>query len=99
MSFSQNGPRAVCILTANGATSNVTLRQPAMSAGTVTYQGLFEILSLSGSYLFSENGGQRSRTGGLSVSLSGPDGRVLGGGVTDGGHKELRQTAAFYCTP
>lgn len=32
-----------------------------------------------------------SRTGGLSVSLSGPDGRVLGGGVTDGGHKELRQ--------
>ncbi|KGN55540.1 AT-hook motif nuclear-localized protein 10 [Cucumis sativus] len=81
MSFSQNGPRAVCILTANGAISNVTLRQPAMSGGTVTYEGRFEILSLSGSYLLSENGGQRSRTGGLSVSLSGPDGRVLGGGV------------------
>jgi hypothetical protein len=44
-------------------------------------QGRFEILSLSGSFLLSENGGQRSRTGGLSVSLSGPDGRVLGGGV------------------
>jgi hypothetical protein len=28
-----------------------------------------------------ENGGQRSRTGGLSVSLAGPDGRLLGGGV------------------
>lgn len=38
MSFSQNGPRAVCILTANGAISNVTLRQPAMSGGTVTYE-------------------------------------------------------------
>ncbi|PON33397.1 PPC domain containing protein [Parasponia andersonii] len=81
MSFSQHGPRAVCILSANGAISNVTLRQPATSGGTVTYEGRFEILSLSGSFLLSETGGQRSRTGGLSVSLSGPDGRVLGGGV------------------
>ncbi|KAB2626273.1 DNA-binding protein ESCAROLA [Pyrus ussuriensis x Pyrus communis] len=81
MSFSQNGPRAVCILSATGAISNVTLRQPATSGGTVTYEGRFEILSLSGSFLLSEIGGQRSRTGGLSVSLSGPDGRVLGGGV------------------
>lgn len=38
MSFSQNGPRAVCILSANGAISNVTLRQPATSGGTVTYE-------------------------------------------------------------
>lgn len=44
-------------------------------------QGRFEILALSGSFLPSENGGQRSRTGGLSVCLSGPDGRVLGGSV------------------
>lgn len=48
---------------------------------TLFVQGRFEILSLSGSFLLSENGNQRSRTGGLSVSLSGPDGRVLGGGV------------------
>ncbi|CAN6476686.1 unnamed protein product [Victoria cruziana] len=38
MSFSQQGPRAVCILSANGAISNVTLRQPATSGGTVTYE-------------------------------------------------------------
>ncbi|KAK8958016.1 hypothetical protein KSP39_PZI000104 [Platanthera zijinensis] len=81
MSFSHNGPRAICILSANGAISNVTLRQAASSGGTVTYEGRFEILSLSGSFLLSESGGQRSRTGGLSVSLAGPDGRVLGGGV------------------
>ncbi|KAL5557668.1 hypothetical protein UlMin_033879 [Ulmus minor] len=81
MAFSQHGPRAVCILSAIGAISNVTLRQPATSGGSVTYEGRFEILSLSGSFLLTENGGQRSRTGGLSVSLSGPDGRVLGGGV------------------
>ncbi|CAO2169634.1 unnamed protein product [Urochloa humidicola] len=81
MSFCQHGTRAVCVLSANGAISNVTLRQTATSGGTVTYEGRFEILSLSGSFLHIESGGQRSRTGGLSVSLAGPDGRLLGGGV------------------
>lgn len=81
MSFSQQGPRAICILSANGAISNVTLRQPSTSGGTVTYEGRFEILSLSGSFLVTDSGGTRSRTGGLSVSLAGPDGRVVGGGV------------------
>lgn len=38
MAFSQEGPRTVCILSANGAVCNVTLRQPAMSGGTVTYE-------------------------------------------------------------
>lgn len=81
MAFSQQGPRTVCILSANGAICNVTLRQPATSGGTVTYEGRFEIISLSGSFLLTEDGGTRSRTGGLSVALAGSDGRVLGGGV------------------
>ena len=38
MAFSQNGPRTVCVLSANGAISNVTLRQFATSGGTVTYE-------------------------------------------------------------
>ncbi|KAK1430703.1 hypothetical protein QVD17_13643 [Tagetes erecta] len=82
--FSQEGPRNVCILSANGAISNVTLRQPAMSAatGTVTYEGRFEIISLSGSFMLTDsNGNHSSRASGLSVSLAGSDGRVLGGGV------------------
>ena len=29
----------------------------------------------------SDNGGTRSRSGGMSVSLASPDGRVVGGGV------------------
>ncbi|KOM57301.1 hypothetical protein LR48_Vigan11g033400 [Vigna angularis] len=81
MAFSQQGPRAICILSANGAVSTVTLRQPSTSGGTVTYEGRFEILCLSGSYLVADGGGSRNRTGGLSVSLASPDGRVLGGGV------------------
>ncbi|CAL5331976.1 unnamed protein product [Camellia sinensis] len=57
MSFSQNGPRAVCILSANGGMSNVTLRQVATSGGTATYEGRFDILSLCGSFLLTEVGG------------------------------------------
>lgn len=45
------------------------------------FQGRYEIISLSGSFFISDNSGSRSRIGGLSVSLAGPDGRVLGGGV------------------
>ncbi|KAI4355051.1 hypothetical protein L6164_003865 [Bauhinia variegata] len=81
MAFSQQGPRAVCILSANGDVSTVTLRQPSTSGGSVTYEGRFEILCLSGSYLVTDSGGSRNRSGGLSVSLASPDGRVIGGGV------------------
>jgi len=31
--------------------------------------------------LVTDSGGSRNRTGGLSVSLASPDGRVIGGGV------------------
>ncbi|KAF5734863.1 putative DNA-binding protein ESCAROLA [Tripterygium wilfordii] len=81
ISFSQQGPRAICVLCANGVISSVTLRQPDSSGGTLTYEGRFEILSLSGSFMPNESGGTRSRTGGMSVSLASPDGRVVGGGV------------------
>ncbi|XP_050265042.1 AT-hook motif nuclear-localized protein 1-like [Quercus robur] len=81
ISFSQQGPRAICILSANGVISSVTLRQPDSSGGTLTYEGRFEILSLSGSFMPTDSGATRSRSGGMSVSLASPDGRVVGGGV------------------
>ncbi|KAK3001474.1 hypothetical protein RJ639_021870 [Escallonia herrerae] len=81
ISFSQQGPRAICILSANGVISSVTLRQPDSSGGTLTYEGRFEILSLTGSFMPTESGGIRNRSGGMSVSLASPDGRVVGGGV------------------
>ncbi|KAL7146471.1 hypothetical protein ABFS83_06G043100 [Erythranthe nasuta] len=81
ISFSQQGSRAICVLAANGTISNVTLRQPNSSGGTLTYEGRFEILSLTGSFMPSDNGVTKSRSGGMSVSLAGPDGRVLGGGL------------------
>ncbi|GKU95279.1 hypothetical protein SLEP1_g8658 [Rubroshorea leprosula] len=108
LSFAQQRPRAVCILSGSGTVSSVTLRQPASTTPTVTYEvclavvitskvegskmmdveiieewGFFEILCLSGSYLVSEDEGPRGRTGGISVSLSTPDGHVMGGGVAN----------------
>ena len=47
MAFSQQGPRTVCILSANGAICNVTLRQPAMSGGTVSYEVTYLVLDPS----------------------------------------------------
>lgn len=80
-SFVQKGSRGICVLSANGAVSNVTIRQPGSSGGLLTYEGRFEILALTGSYTVSDNGGMKTRSGGLSVSLAGPDGRVIGGGI------------------
>ncbi|XP_010550568.1 PREDICTED: AT-hook motif nuclear-localized protein 6 [Tarenaya hassleriana] len=81
MSFSQQGSRAICILSATGSISNVTLRQPTTSGGTLTYEGRFEILSFTGSFMPIGNGETKGRSGGMSISLAGQDGRVVGGGL------------------
>ncbi|KAK4788720.1 hypothetical protein SAY86_020039 [Trapa natans] len=81
VAFSQDGPRTVCILSANGAVSNFTLRQPSMPGTSATYEGRYEIISLTGSVEFSEVDNIDSRIRGLSVSLAGSDGRVIGGSV------------------
>ncbi|EPS58548.1 hypothetical protein M569_16265, partial [Genlisea aurea] len=81
LAFAQQRPRALCIMSANGSVSAVTLRQPTNSGATVTYEGRFEILCLSGSYLVAENGGPRSRTGGISISVCSPDGLIIGGAI------------------
>ncbi|WKA03258.1 hypothetical protein VitviT2T_021379 [Vitis vinifera] len=78
MFFMQQSKREICIMSASGSISNASLRQPATSGGNVAYEGRFEILSLTGSYVRTEIGG---RTGGLSVCLSNTDGEIIGGGV------------------
>ncbi|CAA3014935.1 AT-hook motif nuclear-localized protein 5-like [Olea europaea var. sylvestris] len=81
LAFAQQRPRALCILSANGSVSSLKLRQPTTSSGTVTYEGCFEILCLSGSYLLAESGGPRNRTGGISISVCSPDGHIIGGAI------------------
>lgn len=38
LAFAKQRPRALCILSANGTVSAVTLRPPASSGSTVTYE-------------------------------------------------------------
>ncbi|KAG8363386.1 hypothetical protein BUALT_Bualt19G0017000 [Buddleja alternifolia] len=80
MEFSLQGPRAVCVISGSGTVSNVTIRHPSSSGGTLTYEGLFEILSFSGSFTPMEMPGSKyGRSGMMTISLSGADGRVVGG--------------------
>ncbi|KAL1547113.1 AT-hook motif nuclear-localized protein 10-like [Salvia divinorum] len=81
MAICQNGPRGVCVLSASGTVSMVTLAQQTSSGGTATFEGRFDILSLSGSFILTEAADQKSRTGGLSVTLAHPDGSIMGGCV------------------
>ncbi|GER38872.1 AT hook motif DNA-binding family protein [Striga asiatica] len=81
LAFAQQRARALCIMSGNGSVSALTLRQPSTSGATVTYEGCFEILCLSGSYLVAENGGPNNRTGGISISVCSPDGHIIGGAI------------------
>ncbi|EOA30721.1 hypothetical protein CARUB_v10013864mg [Capsella rubella] len=76
--FANQSKHELCVLSASGTISNASLRQPASSGGNVSYEGQYEILSLSGSYIRTEQGG---KTGGLSASLSGSDGQIIGGAI------------------
>ncbi|KAF6150383.1 hypothetical protein GIB67_034082 [Kingdonia uniflora] len=81
-SIAQMGPLSICIMSCNGPVSTVTISQPGSSGGTLTYEGRFEILSLKGSFIPSHSDSRiQSTNGGLSISLAGPDGRVIGGVV------------------
>ncbi|XP_013605319.1 PREDICTED: AT-hook motif nuclear-localized protein 13-like isoform X2 [Brassica oleracea var. oleracea] len=81
VAFTQQGPRAICILSATGAVSTVMLRQANNPNGAVKFEGPYEIISMSGSFLNTESNGTVTKTGSLSVSLARPDGQVVGGCV------------------
>ncbi|CAA7022989.1 unnamed protein product [Microthlaspi erraticum] len=79
--FSRRRQRGVCILTGNGAVTNVTVRHPGGSGGgsnVVKLHGRFDILSLSGSFLPPPAPPAAS---GLTVYLAGGRGQVIGGSV------------------
>ncbi|XP_021742169.1 AT-hook motif nuclear-localized protein 14-like [Chenopodium quinoa] len=78
MLFMQQTRKELCILSASGSISNASLRQPAISGGSIAYEGRFDIISLTGSYVRSDLGG---KAGGLSACLSTTNGQIVGGGV------------------
>uniref|UniRef100_M1B2C6 AT-hook motif nuclear-localized protein n=1 Tax=Solanum tuberosum TaxID=4113 RepID=M1B2C6_SOLTU len=79
MSFCESTSKSVCVLSANGSISKVLLRQ---TSAIETYEGLFQIINLSGSFSVLESGGECSTEGGLTVLFGGEaDGNIWGGSV------------------
>lgn len=83
MSFSELHAKSICILSANGTVSTVTLRLSSHSDGldNAVYQGHFEIISLKGSCLLSDEGDSGNHGGGLSIVVSTPCGTIFGGSI------------------
>ncbi|XP_057449877.1 AT-hook motif nuclear-localized protein 1 isoform X2 [Lotus japonicus] len=68
MLFCQQSPRAICIHSAEGRISTVTISHVDSSA-TVTYEGSFEIMALSGGFFPQESvGGTLIRSGRMNIS-------------------------------
>lgn len=76
--FARRKQHGICVLSATGCVTNVTLRQPSSSGAVVTLHGRFEIVSLLGSILPPP---APPGVTGLIIYLAGPQGQVVGGGV------------------
>ncbi|KAA8550361.1 hypothetical protein F0562_002045 [Nyssa sinensis] len=67
-------------MAAIGSISKVTLREPNSFGGTLTYEGRFNIVSLSGCFTPIEiEGSKFNRKGAMNICFSGAGGRVFGG--------------------
>ncbi|XP_052184607.1 AT-hook motif nuclear-localized protein 19-like [Diospyros lotus] len=76
--FARRRQRGVCVLSANGTVTNVTLRQPSAPGAVMALHGRFEILSLTGTFL---PGPAPPGSTGLTIYLAGGQGQVVGGSV------------------
>ncbi|PIN22852.1 hypothetical protein CDL12_04448 [Handroanthus impetiginosus] len=73
------GRRAIVILSGIGSISAANIKISS-SSGTITYEGHFDMVNLSGSYI-NDVDAPHGPTGGLNVTFAGPDGRLIGGPV------------------
>lgn len=78
VNYARKKQRGVCVLSATGCVTNVTLRQPSSTGSIMTLHGRFEILSLLGSVLPPP---APPGVTGLTIYLAGAQGQVVGGGV------------------
>ncbi|WOK96221.1 AT-hook motif nuclear-localized protein 28-like [Canna indica] len=90
--FSRRRNLGVCVISGTGSVANVTLRQPniggfspppAGAPATIMFRGRFEILALSATFFPPAMAAlsPAAAAGGLSISLAGPQGQVVGGTV------------------
>ncbi|CAA2972016.1 Hypothetical predicted protein [Olea europaea subsp. europaea] len=77
--FARKRQRGVCVLSASGIVTNVTIRQPCDSTAVMALHGRFEILSLTGAFLPGATPPLGST--GLTIYLARGQGQVVGGSV------------------
>lgn len=81
--FSRRRKLGICVLAATGAVANVTIRQPGAEAAIV-FHGRFDILSISATFMppaMAAISPAASAVAGMTISLAGPQGQVIGGTV------------------
>ncbi|GFS44075.1 hypothetical protein Acr_00g0088310 [Actinidia rufa] len=80
--FSRKRNLGICVLSASGAVSNVTLRQPSVTPGTtVTFHGRFDLLSLSATVMPATTSIPLGNE--FAISMAGPQGQIIGGIVVE----------------
>ncbi|XP_009591426.1 AT-hook motif nuclear-localized protein 28-like [Nicotiana tabacum] len=83
--FCRTRNMGLCVLNGSGTVTNVTLRQPSTTpVSTVTFHGRFDILSISATIVQPNASVPSNNNGianGFTISLAGPQGQVVGGGV------------------
>lgn len=87
--FSRHRKLGISVLSGTGPVSNATIREPSSTGGsTITFRGRFNILSISATFLppsFAVSSHSQSllvSSGGMSVSIAGPQGQIVGGSVS-----------------
>ncbi|CAI5474505.1 unnamed protein product [Closterium sp. Yama58-4] len=79
--LSREEGKAVCVLSTNGSVLPPTLSDGVTALPATPHGGALDVVSLSGSYVPNGPADASSRVGGLTATLVGADGRVLGGSV------------------
>uniref|UniRef100_A0A0E0ET05 PPC domain-containing protein n=1 Tax=Oryza meridionalis TaxID=40149 RepID=A0A0E0ET05_9ORYZ len=86
--FSSRRNLGICVLAGTGAVANVSLRHPSpgvpgSAPAAIVFHGRYEILSISATFLppAMAAAAPRAALGGLSISLAGPHGQIVGGAV------------------
>ncbi|KAK8930672.1 putative DNA-binding protein ESCAROLA [Platanthera zijinensis] len=83
--FSRRRKLGICVLAGTGSVSNVTLRQPGPDAeAAIVFHGRCEILSISATFMppaMAALSPSAAASGGMSISLAGPQGQIIGGVV------------------
>ncbi|KAK9162849.1 hypothetical protein Syun_003751 [Stephania yunnanensis] len=78
--FAKHKNVGLCVLTASGTITNVSLRQPSFTpeggGAVINFHGRFDLLLISATFI-----PPLSSTNSFTISLAGPQGQIIGGSV------------------